>query len=384
MVSIPRDLVDVPLGNGDTFGPKINSLLGWANRHEDDFPQGGTRALEDAIGALLGVPIHYYAKVDLAGFVTMVDAVGGVDIDVARPLSDPNYGGFGVGPGWSITRRAAPPRRRQRAGLRADPQVDRRERLHPRRPPAGGPHRAPRPGRRGRQLPLQPAGPPRRGRRHGPDGPAGGSPAGARGPRRGDRRRADDPGRDDVADGQVGRQEPPVRLGRHPRPEADRGDGRDRVHGARNAARPVAAPRSRPRRRHPSSEAVAGSVSSAARRPPRREALEQPIEVVVDEEQVPVALARRSPRARRGRGRRRAGRRSRRRRARRPAWRGAPSWAHDRTSASSSSVPRPPGRARNASDSSAMTAFRSWSVVDDPELRDARGGPARDRRGPPG
>jgi LCP family protein required for cell wall assembly len=102
MLSIPRDLVDVPLGNGDTFAPKINSLLGWANRHEADFPQGGTRALEDAIGALLGVPIHYYAKVDLAGFVTMVNAVGGVDIDVAKPLSDPNYGGFGVGPGWSI------------------------------------------------------------------------------------------------------------------------------------------------------------------------------------------------------------------------------------------------------------------------------------------
>jgi LCP family protein required for cell wall assembly len=102
MVSIPRDLVDVPLGNGNTFAPKINSLLGWANRHAADFPQGGTRALEDAVGALLGVPIHYYAKVDLQGFVTMVDAVGGVDIDVAKPLSDANYGGFGVGPGWSI------------------------------------------------------------------------------------------------------------------------------------------------------------------------------------------------------------------------------------------------------------------------------------------
>ena len=102
LLSIPRDLVDVPLGNGDTFGPKINSLLGYANRHEGDFPDGGTRALQDAIGALLGIPIHYYAKADLAGFVTMVDAVGGVDLEVARPLSDPNYGGFGVGPGWSI------------------------------------------------------------------------------------------------------------------------------------------------------------------------------------------------------------------------------------------------------------------------------------------
>jgi polyisoprenyl-teichoic acid--peptidoglycan teichoic acid transferase len=102
MLSIPRDLVDVPLGNGTTFAPKINSLLGWANRHPSDFPEGGTRALEDAIGALLGIPIHYFAKVDLGGFVAMIDAVGGVDIKVARRLSDPNYGGFGVGPGWSI------------------------------------------------------------------------------------------------------------------------------------------------------------------------------------------------------------------------------------------------------------------------------------------
>ena len=38
----------------------------------------------------------------MAGFVTMVDAVGGVDVDVARPLSDPNYGGSGSRPGWSI------------------------------------------------------------------------------------------------------------------------------------------------------------------------------------------------------------------------------------------------------------------------------------------
>jgi polyisoprenyl-teichoic acid--peptidoglycan teichoic acid transferase len=102
MLSIPRDLVDVPLGDGNTFAPKINSLLSFANRHEADFPEGGTRALEDAIGALLGIPIHYYAKVDLGGFVRMVDAVGGIDVEVAKPLSDPNYGGFGVGPGWSI------------------------------------------------------------------------------------------------------------------------------------------------------------------------------------------------------------------------------------------------------------------------------------------
>ena len=39
MVSIPRDMVFVPLGNGDDYGPKINSLLGFAERNPDDVPQ---------------------------------------------------------------------------------------------------------------------------------------------------------------------------------------------------------------------------------------------------------------------------------------------------------------------------------------------------------
>jgi LCP family protein required for cell wall assembly len=102
MVSIPRDLASVPLGNGDVYAPKINSLVSWADRHPTDFPGGGIRALEDAVGALFGIPIHYYAKVDLGGFAAMVDAVGGVDVNVRKALADPKYGGFGIGHGWSI------------------------------------------------------------------------------------------------------------------------------------------------------------------------------------------------------------------------------------------------------------------------------------------
>ncbi len=102
MVSIPRDLANVPLGNGNTFGPKINSLVSWADRHPKDFPGGGIKALEDAIGALLGIPIHYYAKVDLNGFAAMVDAVGGVDITVRKALDDPRYPGLDGTRGWSV------------------------------------------------------------------------------------------------------------------------------------------------------------------------------------------------------------------------------------------------------------------------------------------
>ncbi len=105
MVSIPRDLVGVPLGNGDAYGPKINSLYGYAERNPDLFPKGPMRTLEDALGALLGIPIHYYARMDFVGFIDMVDAVGGVEVEVDRGFSA-RYDGFGI-PGrprtWSIT-----------------------------------------------------------------------------------------------------------------------------------------------------------------------------------------------------------------------------------------------------------------------------------------
>jgi LCP family protein required for cell wall assembly len=104
LVSIPRDLIGVPLGNGDEFGPKLNSLMAYANRHPKEFPEGGIRALQDAIGALLGIEIHYYARTEFFGFVDMVDAVGGVDINVKQGFDDPTYDGFGLSkPGYSIT-----------------------------------------------------------------------------------------------------------------------------------------------------------------------------------------------------------------------------------------------------------------------------------------
>jgi LCP family protein required for cell wall assembly len=105
MVSLPRDIVGAPLGNGDTFGPKLNSLMAYADTHPDVFPNGGLRTLEDAIGALLGIDIHYYARMEFTGFIDMVDAVGGVDVTVAKGIEDPGYDGYGQpdGRGWSIT-----------------------------------------------------------------------------------------------------------------------------------------------------------------------------------------------------------------------------------------------------------------------------------------
>jgi LCP family protein required for cell wall assembly len=104
LLSLPRDLIDTPLGNGDVYGPKLNSLMSYADRHPKDFPKGGMRTLEDAAGALLQIPIHYYARLDFRGLIKVVDAVGGVDIVAPRAFEDPGYDGYGLGrKGFSIT-----------------------------------------------------------------------------------------------------------------------------------------------------------------------------------------------------------------------------------------------------------------------------------------
>ncbi len=106
LVSLPRDLVRVPLGDGNVFGPKLNSLMAYADRHPKDFPEGGMRALENAVAALLGIPIHYYAQIDFFGFQKLVDAVGGVDINVTKGFYDDKYDGIGINPdgvlGWGV------------------------------------------------------------------------------------------------------------------------------------------------------------------------------------------------------------------------------------------------------------------------------------------
>lgn len=97
MLSIPRDLVDVPLPDGTTYTAKINSLWSHAELHPAAYPDGGPKAVEGAIGSLLGIQIHYYALMDMMAFVEMVDTVGGLDLDVPRGFTDPLYDGMGLG-----------------------------------------------------------------------------------------------------------------------------------------------------------------------------------------------------------------------------------------------------------------------------------------------
>ncbi len=100
MFSIPRNLTEAPLPEDmgiwdcDCF-PDILTHL-WANGewYPDAFPgpqAPSVNALKAAVGLIFGVEIQYYAKVDLAGFVGIFDALGGVTIDVPKRIVDDNY-----------------------------------------------------------------------------------------------------------------------------------------------------------------------------------------------------------------------------------------------------------------------------------------------------
>ncbi len=91
MVSIPRDLYGVLLPSGQPYNRKLNSLMAYADARPDEFPLGGVGTLKATIGRLLGVPIHYFAAINLLGFKDAVDAIGGVDITVTRAINDPTY-----------------------------------------------------------------------------------------------------------------------------------------------------------------------------------------------------------------------------------------------------------------------------------------------------
>jgi polyisoprenyl-teichoic acid--peptidoglycan teichoic acid transferase len=91
MVSFPRDIAQFPLYNGATYQGKINSLMTYAANHPEDFPDGPLATLAHELGYLLGVPIQYFAAVDLDGFQRMIAAIGGVTVNVERAIADPVY-----------------------------------------------------------------------------------------------------------------------------------------------------------------------------------------------------------------------------------------------------------------------------------------------------
>lgn len=82
LLSIPRDLwVNIP-GHGYD---RINTADLWGEVQE---PGSGPEVVKQVVYDNLGIPIHYYVRVDFKGFMEIIDAVGGVEVNVECPLTD--------------------------------------------------------------------------------------------------------------------------------------------------------------------------------------------------------------------------------------------------------------------------------------------------------
>lgn len=94
MLSVPRDLY---VTNADGKKSKINEVYNRAveacvkKDSKCDRASAGGSGLKTVLRDILGVPIHYFARVDFEGFKDVVDSIGGVTIYVPTALSDPGY-----------------------------------------------------------------------------------------------------------------------------------------------------------------------------------------------------------------------------------------------------------------------------------------------------
>lgn len=91
--SFPRDLTGFPLYVGGTMPGywKLNTFAGYTKQHPETFPDPGQPALAYEIGYLLGIPIDYYASINICGFPQLIDEVGGVDVCNSKQIDDPTY-----------------------------------------------------------------------------------------------------------------------------------------------------------------------------------------------------------------------------------------------------------------------------------------------------
>lgn len=84
LISIPRDLyVQDPGTSGQS---KINAVHAL---YEEKGEGKGIEVMKQVVGETTGLPIHYAVRIDFIGFKELVDTVGGVDVYLDQPFSEP-------------------------------------------------------------------------------------------------------------------------------------------------------------------------------------------------------------------------------------------------------------------------------------------------------
>ncbi len=82
--SLPRDMI-VPLHKNDYR--KINSI--YAIGQTDDY--NGGELTKEVLSKTLDIDIHYFAAVDFNGFTEIVDAIGGIEVNVETSFTDNQF-----------------------------------------------------------------------------------------------------------------------------------------------------------------------------------------------------------------------------------------------------------------------------------------------------
>jgi LCP family protein required for cell wall assembly len=86
MLSIPRDLWTTIPGYGES---RINTAHFTGD--DQNYPGGGPALAKKTVWYALGVPVHNYVRVNFTGFEQLIDAVGGLDIEVPEDIYDAKY-----------------------------------------------------------------------------------------------------------------------------------------------------------------------------------------------------------------------------------------------------------------------------------------------------
>jgi LCP family protein required for cell wall assembly len=84
LIALPRDLL-IPLEDGSM--QKVNAV----NAYAETSTGRGAHTTREALAELLDIPIPYHIRVDFAGFVGLIDDLGGITVNVERRIDDPRY-----------------------------------------------------------------------------------------------------------------------------------------------------------------------------------------------------------------------------------------------------------------------------------------------------
>ncbi|MFC0626699.1 LCP family protein [Kribbella deserti] len=102
LIGLPRNMAKVPFPEGTAMHDKfpdgfqwddcaancfLNGVYTYATQHKDMFPgvtDPGALATRQAVEAITGLKVNYFVMIDIASFVNLINAVGGINLDVGK------------------------------------------------------------------------------------------------------------------------------------------------------------------------------------------------------------------------------------------------------------------------------------------------------------